>query len=170
MAVDIGDLIDPLKREVSAPGAEETTFPNADDDSWFGNLEDSFWEAKLDGLMAGYTEQDGLITPMDVNAADMPREQQQLIVYYAGVRIVRNHLRALPTVFRSKAGPVEYEVQHSATILKALLDELTKKRDQVLENLSSLGLVPSYYIDAILERDVYDSLWVSANVQPYATW
>lgn len=150
MAVDLGDLIEPLRREVSPPG--EDLFPNATDDEFFGNLQDAFWDARLDGLLANYTESDGLITTTS-GTGDIDRELQQLIVLYAGLRIVRNHLRALNTLFRSKAGPVEFETQKSATLLKGLLDELAMRRRLVLNRLADLGAVDSYYIDAIAARE-----------------
>lgn len=161
MAVDLFDLVEPLKREVSPPG--EDLFPNATDDDYFGNLQDAFWDARLDGLLEEYTESDGSITPIS-GSTDMTRDLQQVIVLYAGVRIVRNHLRALNTVFRSKAGPVEFETQKAASVLKALLDELRTRRNTVLSRLSDVGGVDSYYIDALLERDesIYyeDTYWV----------
>lgn len=150
MAVDLGDLIESLQREVSPPG--EDLFPNATDDDWFGNLQDAFWEARLDGLLEGFTESDGSVVPTS-GTTDLSRDMQQIVVLYAGVRIVRNHLRSLNTVFRSKAGPVEFETQKSAQLLKGLLDELRSRRNLVLTRLSDLGAVNSYYIDAIVARD-----------------
>lgn len=150
MAVDLGDLIESLRREVSPPG--EDLFPDATDDDYFGNLQDSFWDARLDGLLEGYTESDGLVVPTS-GTTELTRDLQQLVVLYAGVRIVRNHLRALNTLFRSKAGPVEFETQKSAQVLKAILDELHARRNLVLTRLSDVGSVDSYYIDALIARD-----------------
>lgn len=151
MAVDLFDLVEPLRREVSPPG--EDLFPNADDDDFLGNLQDAFWDARLDGLLEGFTESDGSVVPTS-GSTDLSRDLQQLIVLYAGLRIVRNHLRSMNTVFRSQAGPVEFETQKSAQLLKALLDELRTRRNLVLTRLSDLGSVDSYYIDALVERDL----------------
>lgn len=161
MAVDLGDLVDSLKREVSPPGVE--MFPDASEDDFLGNLQDAFWEARLDGMLAGYEERDAVVSsgfvlvgdayePLDENA-DLGRDLQQLIVLYAGIRIIRNDLRNLNTTFRSKAGPVEFETQKSAQVLKGILDELRTRRNIVLERLSDLGSVPSYYIDSLRARD-----------------
>lgn len=162
MAVLLEDLIPSLQREVSPPG--EDLFPDAIDDEWLGNLQDAFWDARLDGLLEGFTEAEGVVSPMS-GTTDMTRDLQQLVVLYAGIRIVRNHLRALNTLFRAKAGPVEFETQKSANLLKGLLDELHARRNLVLTRLSDVGSVDSYYIDALVARDeslAYgDTYWYS---------
>lgn len=175
MAVDIGDLIESLKREVSAPGSEETTFPNAEDDSWFGNLTDCFWQVKLDGLLGGYTmDADGLITPIAPGGPEISGDWQQMIVIYAGIRIVMNQIRAINTGFRAKAGPVEFEVTQSASSMNALLDALQKKWDTILVRLGDLGEMPSYYIDSLIEREIGmyygDFAWVSQQAYGNATY
>ncbi len=162
MPVDLADLVEPLQREVSQPGAELTTFPNADDSSWIGYLSDSFWEIRLDSLFSGFGEEDGVVSPTATGDPDLTRDMQQLIVLYAGIRIIRNQLLAINTVFRAKAGPVEYETQKSAQILKAILDELKLRRNFVLIRLADVGSEDVYYIDAILERD--DSLSFGGSI------
>lgn len=155
MAVDLSELIDPLKREVSPPGEDQ--FPLATDTEYLGNLIDAFWETVLDGLITGYeVDDDGSVTPTS-GTTDLSRSMQQLVVFYAGVRIVRNHLRSLNVSTRSKAGPVEFEVQKSATTLRDLLKELKDRRNVLLSRLSDLGTVDDHYINAVFARD--DSLW-----------
>lgn len=154
MAVDLGDLIETLRREVSQPGAETTTFPDANDDTFLGHLQDAFWEARLDGMLDGFVEDGaGSVAPSTVGDDDLTRDLQQLVVLYAGIRILRNQLIAINTVFRAKAGPVEFETQKSAQLLKGILDELKSRRSLVLQRLSDLGNVDTYVIDAILERE-----------------
>ena len=145
MATDLSDLIDSLKREVNPPGSN--LYPDANDDTWLGNLQDAFWEAYLDGLITStYAESDGLVTP------DLPKDLQQLLVFYAGYKIIRNTIRDLKTMFRSKAGPVEYEVQQSSSVFRDILAELSKKRSLLLQRLSDLGYADSYYVDAVIAR------------------
>lgn len=156
MAIDLSDLVPSLKREVSTPGTEETTFPDVADDNWLGYLSDAFWTARLDGLLAGYTELDGMVNP------DMDRDLQQLVVLYAGMNILRNQLRSLNTTFRAKAGPVEYETQQAASVLKGLLDDMTARKRLILARLSDLnGATDTFYIDSLAERDraVNDFYW-----------
>lgn len=162
MAVDLFDLVESLKREVNPPG--ELAFPSATDDEYAGYLADGFWEARLDGLLSGYEETDGAVTPIDPDSDDLGREWQQLIVIYAGFRILKNALRQMKTVFRAQAGPVEFETQQSATTLKEIMVDLRARRDWLLENLATTGQVSDYYIDAVVARhdSVYfgDSFWI----------
>lgn len=161
MAVDLSDLVENLKREVNAPGISQ--LPDATDAEYLGNLQDGFWEAVLDGLISGYTESDGIVTPTS-GTTDMPRELQQLVIFYAGFRIVRNQLRDLKTAFRASAGPVSYETEQAATILTRILDDLKNRRDVMLRRLSDIGVVNDYYIDAYLARQESigygDTVWV----------
>lgn len=150
MAVDLGDLIEDLQSEVSPPGTN--MFSNATDDEWLSNLRNGFWNARIDGILAGYTEEDGEIIT-DNDGDDMPRDLQQVIVFYAGYRILFNSLRQIGTLFRAKAGPVEYETQNSAQLLKALLDDLIGRRNILLQRLSDLGAVQGYLIDNVIARD-----------------
>ena len=160
MAVDLSDLVESLKREVNPPGTDY--FPDASDTEFLGNLIDGFWEAVLDGLISGYTvDDDGLVTPVS-GSTDMARDVQQIIVFYAGFRILRNVLRNIQTTFRAKAGPVEYETQQSASTLKDLLADLSNRRKLLLDRLSDMGAIPTYYADAVVEREArwwYDGGW-----------
>ncbi len=156
MAIDLNDLIDSLKREVSIPGAEETTFPDATTSIWLGSLKDGFWDARLDGLLPGYEVAADTIVPTSVGGADLSRDLQQLIVFYAGFRIIRNQLRTLRTVFRAKAGDVEYETQQAATQLTAILNELKDRRDRYLLLLAQSGQVSGYYVDMVCARGYDD--------------
>lgn len=151
MAVDLGDLIEDLKTEVSPPGIN--SFPDSIDDEWFSQLRNAFWEIKLDGMLDEYTEEDGVVVHRN-GGPDIPRDLQQLVIFYAGFRIVRAYLIKTLTVFKTKAGPVEYETQQSATVLRDLLAELQRKRNLILERLSDLGMVTDTYIDAMYARDV----------------
>lgn len=152
MSVDLSTLVESLKREVTPPGEEETTFPDATDETWMGYLSDGFWEIRLDGMLAGFTEASGLVSP-STGTTELTRDMLQLVVFYAGIRILRNQILAFNTVFRAKAGPVEFETQKSAQTLKALLDDMRERRNLVLYRLSDVGVVPSYYIDALRSRE-----------------
>lgn len=175
MSVDLSTLIDSLKRETAQPGQELTQFPGASDDSWLGYLQDAFWEARLDGLLADYTEDsNGIVTPMGGGGADMTRDLQQIVVLYASFTIVRNTLRNLRTLYRAQAGTVHYEYQQSANLLVELMKDLSRRRDMILSRLSDLGTVPSYYIDAVMARDqnMRDGLvwFVDSSHAPFAPY
>lgn len=149
MAVDLGELAPALQREINPPGTEVIT----DDGLLIDLLADAFWEARLDGLLAGYTVNDDFEIETINGGPDMPRELQQLIVFYAGLRIIRNALRETSTLFRAKAGPVEFETQNSAQLLRDLFAELRAKRDFLLGQLTTLGLVSYAYIDMVQARE-----------------
>jgi hypothetical protein len=151
MSVDLSELIGDLQSEVSPPG--KNMFPAATDDEWLSNLRNAFWQARLEGMLAGYQEADGSITPIAPATIDLSRDFQQLIIVYAGMRIIRNTLRTLQTSFHAETNGTIYEVEQSAQVFKGLLDDLKSEKDLILLRLSDVGKVPSYYIDAIMARD-----------------
>lgn len=152
MAVDLADLVDSLKREVSPPGTD--LFPNAREDDYVGHLADAFWEARLQGMLKGFTEADGSIMPQGTGD-DMTRDLQQLIVLYAGYRILLTSLMNLQTTFRAASGPNSFEVQRSAQVVQAVLKAIKSKIDIALERLSDVGAVNVAVFDAVVER-TYD--------------
>ena len=158
MAVELSELVPSLEREVTPPG--ETIYANATEDHWVGFLTDGFWEAVLDGLLGGYTcDEDGLVTPVS-GTTDLSRDFQQVVVMYAGVRVVRTALLNSQSSFRAKAGPVEYETALSAQVLQALLTELQERRTRLLRRLMDDGLLPYFaYIDGVAARDYSLSMW-----------
>ena len=146
MTVDLGDLVEVLQREVSPPGTN--LFPNATDDEFLGNLQDAFWEAKLFNFFGLYVEADGVVSASS-GGSDMSRTDQQLIVLFAGARILRNGLRNINTAFKASAGSVSYEVQKSAQLLRDLLADIRSRIDY---HIQSVGATQTYYIDAITGR------------------
>lgn len=185
MTVDLIDLVEPLKREVNPPGTD--LFPDATDDEWGGALSDAFWEVRLYGFLPSWEENvaarggwatftEGIVTPIGVvddtyddptgfsTEQDLPRELQQLVVLWAAYKIVLNRMASLNTVFRTKAGPVEYETQQAATVLKAVLDALKARIDLVLETLPQAA-DSAMVFDAMIERSysqaVGETWWVN---------
>lgn len=153
MAVDISELIEPLKREMSPPGTD--LFADATDDDWLGQLQDSFWEAKLYGFFEGYSEFEGFVSPDDAADDDLSRTQQQLIVLFAGSRCLRNELKNMNTKFRAAAGSVEFETENSATLLRDILKDLRSKIDLILATMSDLNYTTTTtYIDSLYGREL----------------
>lgn len=136
MAVDITELIEPLERELSPPGTD--LYPNATDDDWIGQLQDAFWEARLQGLLSGYTLVDTDIIPQS-GTTDLGREWQQLIVLFAGYRVTLTQYQNINSGFRAKAGPVEFEQQKSANTIKGILDALKERMKYILETIPVEG-------------------------------
>ena len=143
-------LVDALKREMSPPGTD--LFLTATDDDWMGQLEDSFWEAKLFGFFSNYTQSDGFISPIN-GTTDLGRDQQELIVLFAGARCLRNELKNMNTMFRAGAGSVTFEVQNSANLLMAILHDLRSKVDLALAALGKINSTTVAYVDSLLGRE-----------------
>lgn len=151
-SVDLEDLIEDLQSELNTPGAD--VYDTVSTTAWVSYLRNAFWSAHLDGLMEGWTESDGLISKLNDPTADaMSRDQQQLIIMYAGINILRNELKNLNTVFRAKAGSVEYETQKSSQVLKGLLEDMTQRRNYILQRLADTGVARDMvYIDSYIAR------------------
>lgn len=161
MAVDLSDLVESLKLEVNPPG--QNLFPDANDTEWAGRLANAFWNARIDGFLAGFVEEDGELFPTSGDA-DMGRDLQQVIVFIAAMTAIMQRIREFNTAFRAKSGPVEFEQERSANALRDQAQWLRDRYNLILRRLSDLGTVPDYVIDAVAARGdalaVYGSGWV----------
>jgi hypothetical protein len=186
MSVDLANLVESLQIEIQAPGGE--AYANATEDDYLGNLINAFWEIRLYGFLAGFEEDAasrggpaefaiGIITPLRVDPAyddpfgynvdeDLSRDLQQLIVLWAAWKIMLNNMATVNSVFRAKAGPVEYETQQAASVLTAVLDQLKARITYLIGNLptASGGGGGAVVLDAVIERTysqaVGDVWWV----------
>lgn len=186
MAVDLADLVENLENEVQVPGGGQ--FAEATEEDYLGYLINSFWEIRLYGFLVGFEEDSasrggpaefgvGIVTPLGVDPTyddptgysveqDLPREMQQLVVLWSAWKVTLTNFGSLNTVFRAKAGPVEYETQQAASVLTAVLDQLKARIMAILD------LLPSGYgnknnvivFDAMIERSysqaVGETWWV----------
>lgn len=155
MAIDLSEdeYIESLKREVTPLGS--TMFDGIDDDTWLGYLTDAFWEAKLDGFLVGYVEDEGAVSH-ESGGADLDRRYVALIVLYAGIKVLRNRILSMNTGFRAKAGPVEFEQQNSATMLAEMLKQLRSTKDRILDELDNVEATYTMVLDALSVR-TFDS-------------
>lgn len=159
--LDLTDLVTPLQAALNAPG--ENLYPTVSPTQWVSYLADGFWTAYNDGLLAGYAELDGEIFPVSGSVV-MPKDQQQLVLMYTAINIIRLRLLSMQTTFKAKAGPVEYEVQQSAQVMKGLLEEFTDRRKYILQRLSDSGVARGiHYIDSYSSRQ-------NAINQNYTQW
>lgn len=156
MSVDFSDLVPRLRAEVNPPGVD--LYPDAADSEFVLHLQNGFWEAVLDGIIEGYSiDDDGVVTPDDVSGDDISSSLQQVVLLYAGMKIVRNLLLNLKTAFRAHAGSVKFETEQSANTLREILLDMKNRRNLLLTRLSDVGTTSSYYVDAVISRD--DSLY-----------
>jgi hypothetical protein len=186
MSVDLADLVEPLQIEVQAPGGD--AYADATEDDYLGTLINSFWEIRLYGYLGGFEEDSasrgghpeftvGIVTPLGVDPTyddpfgysttqDLSRDLQQLIILWAAWKIALNNMATVNSVFRAKAGPVEYETQQAASVLTAVLDALKARITYLIANLPTSygGRGGAVVLDAIIERSysqaVGETWWV----------
>ena len=161
MATPVSDLRDALKREINVPGIE--SLPDLTNSQLDGYIKDGFWEARLFGMLSDYTQTDGteFATPLgDVikrtsDDGDLPQDLQMLVVLMAAIRLLRAKILNLSVNFRAQGGPVEYEQQASATVLKSLLQVMEGRIQQVKELYSDkLGSGAFVYFDGELQKEL----------------
>jgi hypothetical protein len=184
MSVDLANLVEPLQIEIQAPGGE--AYANATEDDYIGALINAFWEIRLYGFLGGFEEDSasrggppeftiGIVTPLKVDPTyddpfgfstdqDLSRDLQQLIVLWAAWKIALNNMATINSVFRAKAGPVEYETQQAASVLTAVLDQLKTRIMYLIDNLPHGAKAGTAVFDAVIERTysqaVGDVWWV----------
>lgn len=151
-SVDITELIPSLEATLTIPG-QTSPYAAASEEEWTLKLVNAFWRTVLDGIVEGYSiDEDGIITP-DTGDSTFSRLQQQIVVIYAAVNVIQAQLLQLKTVFRAKAGSVEYETQQASQVLTGLLNQLNQEKAILLERLSDLGEgTDVYYYDSPWER------------------
>lgn len=152
--VDLADLVSDTETQVNPSGEVLYEFTQT---QWVSLLRRGFWEAYLDGLITDYRVDDyGIVTPTsgsDEPEDAFPAELQQLVIFYVGVHLLTTKLHNMETVFRAKSGPNEYEVQHSASLLRALLNEYKSRREYWLMTLSQRGMSTStFMLDNVIRR------------------
>lgn len=159
MATLVADLREALKREINVPGFAQ--LPNITNSQLDGYIADGFWEARLLGLLSGYTQTDGteFATPpgaviyKTADDSDLPPEYQVLVVIVAGLKLLRLKALNLAVSLRAHAGPVEYEQQVSATVLREILQSLERRMRELLLYHSELqGSSAFFYFDGELQR------------------
>ena len=151
--VDLSDLIPDLEIAIVAPGQTDL-YANVSNDEWLTRLRNAFWTAYNDGLIQGFTcSDDGIISSFSSSGDALGRDMQQIIIFYCGLNAVQNSLMQIKTKFRAQAGPVAYETEQSAQVLKGLLDALLSQRDDIMSRLGNMNNVPVTYIDAVRQRD-----------------
>lgn len=157
MAVDLADLVPALRRAINTPAEEvdralgTVLFTTQTDSVLEGYLADAFWEGKLQGFYAGYDEDSNIITP-ESGSTDLSRDWQQLIVIYAALNIIEVEFMNLQTLFRASAGPVEYEVQYSAQLLREILQRQQRRLGNLIHTLENAYSISYGYIDMISAR------------------
>lgn len=160
MATLVSDLRAKLDREINVPGFEQ--LPDITNTQLDGYIKDGFWEARLLGLLTGYTQTDGteFATPpgeviyKTADDGDLEEQYQMLVVIIAALKLIRLKSLNLAVNLRAKSGPVEYEQQASATTLRAILQSMERRVEELKRNYSNLaGTGAFYYFDGEIQRE-----------------
>lgn len=136
MATDLGDadLRAQFKREVAPLGQFEALNPQVLDADITGALQDAFASAQLAGFFGDHTLYDwGDVEP------DLTPREIALVMAYAGVRHLKSHLLYLRSKATYEAGPVRYETEQAASVLKSILDEANKKLNAIEAEMKAEG-------------------------------
>lgn len=141
MSTPLTDLLPMFNREIDIPGA--TQFATVSAGAKLGYIEDGFWDVRLCGMLGSYTvalgeditppETTGVkyFTDQDLTGESLEQKFWMMITIFAGFRLLRLKIMQLAVNFTAEAGPVSYEQQASATVLRALLDNLQNRIDQL---------------------------------------
>jgi hypothetical protein len=141
MSTPLTDILPMFNREINIPGAEQLTTVSTG--AKLGYIEDGFWDVRLSGMLDAYTVALGenitppettgtkYITDQDLTGDDLEQKFWMLITIFAGFRLLRLKIMQLAVNFTAEAGPVSYEQQASATVLRSLLDNLQDRIDQL---------------------------------------
>lgn len=149
-AIDLEDLVPDLKVAISTPGG--SSYEAVSTDEWVLRLRNAFWDGHMLGLFQGWEESEGLIFDPNNTNNTMGRGLQQAIILNAAIEAVVNEIRTTGRL-RVKAGPVEYETDAAATVLREVLQGLRAKMDDVLKNLAYGGQFRGIrYIDSYKAR------------------
>lgn len=146
MSTPLTDILPMFNREIDIPG--DVQFSTVSAGAKLGYIEDGFWDVRLAGMLGGFTvalgeeitpaETTGVkyITDQDLTGEDLEEKYWVLIVIFAGFRLLRLKIMQLAVNFTAEAGPVSYEQQASATVLRALLDNLQGRIQELKEQYS----------------------------------
>lgn len=146
----VSDLRAQLSRRINVTGAEQ--LGDLTSGLLDGHILDGFWSARLQGMLAAYTS-DGTDITKSSNGDDLPEHLQQMVVLFAAFHLIRMKIMQLAVNFSAKAGPVEYEQQASATVLRALLDSLEREIVQLKAIYSDQYGGAFYYMDGVLQSE-----------------
>lgn len=146
MATLLEDLIPMFNREINGPGFER--IPDITASQKLGYIQDGFWDARLSGMLDTFGVFDGLdVVPpatagknyfadLSSSTDDLPTEFHMLVVIFAGFRLLRLKIMDLAVNFTAEAGPVSFEQQASATVLRALLANLQGRIQELKKQYS----------------------------------
>lgn len=155
-----------LDREINVPGNAQIT---ATASQKLGYIEDGFWDVRLSGMLETFTIVDGAntdpaqtagenyFTDISTKSKDLDQQYWMMVIIFAGFRLLRLRIMELAVNFTAEAGPVSYEQQASATVLRALLDSLQNRVNELKSIYSDEYNSVFVLMDGVAQRE-YSSL------------
>ena len=146
-------LVPALQRELAVPGTFATVFPSTGKKDLVGTLADAFAECQLDQFFP-----DTVLDTTDddynqwATTPDLSAAGGALIVIYAAMRTLRANFRTLTTSSTYKAGSVEASQSQSATLLKAELDYLVNRKNDLIAAGTAARTCSVSQVDGYLAR------------------
>lgn len=148
---DLSESIASLRDLVATPGTFATFYPDTTAEDLLRVLEDALAECQLERMLRGHSVEDGYVTPA------LSQGQVALVVIFAAVRFMRASLLNANASVTYKAGSAEYSTSTSASLLKAILDDLKAQKDRLIDAAAGgdgpgAGNVAFYMADQYLAR------------------
>ena len=128
------------------PGEFDTYFPDTLDTDLTPALGDGFAQAQLEGWFGDMT----LDTDTWTVTPDLSLAGGQLVVCFAGYRMVRGRLLNMTVSERYQAGTAQYETTRSSMVLRDLLKEYRTRIDDL--TTKATRATTAYVIDAYINR------------------
>lgn len=160
-------LVEPLKRELAIPGVFSDVFPDTSDDDLQASLADGFSQAQLWGFFADMTLTQDEDTGNFETSEDLSGAGGALILAFTATRMIRAQLRSLNSGERYKAGPVEFEIQRAASLLKGELDYLSANLDKLIEQGQQAANIGASLATVFDNYEARSSLALCGGFYPY---
>lgn len=155
---DLGEATTSLANTIARPGTFATLFSETTDNDLVDVLRDGFAECQMEGMFSDYTDTDGVIDP------DLTNGETATVVLFAAVRLLRAELANRASHVRYEAGPVTFEEDRSAQVLRQVFDDMRAQKARMTNLLSETGNAGSVFLlaDAYVARTVEDGASVYA--------
>lgn len=159
---DLSESIASLRDLVATPGTFASIYPDTTKDDLIRVLADAFAECQLEGMLLKHSvDPDGYVDP-PINQGELA-----MVIIFAAVRFMRASLLNANASVTYKAGSAEYSTSTSATLLKAILDDLKAQKDRLIDLADQSGgpdsgNVAFYMADQYLARVCSDWFFASS--------
>jgi hypothetical protein len=152
---DLVDVVPSLRNVIARPGTFATLFPETTEADLVDVLRDGLAECHLEGILLDHTSDEfGLVDP------DLDSGQAAMVLLFAGARLVRAELLNRASHKKYVAGPVSFEEDQSAQILKDILAGMAEQKTRMIATWSQTSAAGSIFAmaDAYVVRSMENGL------------